>query len=147
MAYSRDVADAICAAIADGQSLREICSQEKMPDKATVFRWLEANEAFRDQYARAREIQADTLFDEILEISDNSKNDWMERRGQDDAGWQANGEHIQRARLRVDARKWMAGKLRPKVYGEKLDLNHTGTVRVDSVEMTFVRPDADTADR
>jgi hypothetical protein len=87
-----------------------------------VFRWLASSEKLRDQYARAREAQADTLFDEILDIADDARNDWMVRRGQDDAGWQANSEHIQRSRLRLDARKWMAGKLQPKKYGEKLEL-------------------------
>lgn len=119
MSFSQKTADAICERIADGESLRTICGDEGMPNKATVFRWLAANDAFRDQYARAREAQADTLFDDILEIADDARNDWMERNGDDDSGWQVNGEHIQRSRLRMDARKWMAGKLRPKVYGDK----------------------------
>lgn len=125
MAYSQDTADTICARIAGGESLRAICEGEGMPDKATVFRWLadDANTAFRDQYARAREMQADTLFDDILEISDDARNDWMERNGDDAEGYELKGEHIQRSRLRVDARKWMAGKLRPKVYGDKVDLS------------------------
>jgi len=79
-----------------------------MPNRATVFRWLGANVEFCDQYARARESQADALFDEILGISDNTQED----------------ADVQRDRLRVDARKWMAGKLRPKAYGEKVDLTH-----------------------
>ncbi len=33
-------------------------------------------------------------------------------------------EHIQRSRLRVDARKWLMSKMAPKKYGEKLQ--HTG---------------------
>lgn len=120
VAFSQEVFDAICERIADGESLRAICEDEDMPNKATVMRWLAADKSLSDQYARAREAQADTLFEEILDIADDARNDWMERRGQDDAGWQANGEHIQRARLRVEARKWMAGKLRPKVYGDKV---------------------------
>ena len=94
-----------------------------MPSKTTVFRWLSAFPDFRDQYARAREIQADTLFDDILDIADDARNDWMERRGEDDAGWQVNGENIRRSQVRIEARKWMAGKLRPKVYGDKLDID------------------------
>ena len=118
--YSDEMADAICERLADGESLRSICRDEGMPDKATVFRWLAANEVFRDQYARAREAQADALFDDVLEIADDARNDWMVRNGDDDLGWQMNGEHIQRSRVRIDARKWMAGKLRPKVYGDKI---------------------------
>ena len=101
--FTQALADEICERIADGQSLRAICSEPGKPDKSTVFRWLGQNEAFRDQYARARESQADTLFDDILDIVDQS-------------------DDPQIARLRMDARKWMAGKLRPKVYGDKVEL-------------------------
>lgn len=121
--YSEKVADRILEQIADGISLRSICAQEDMPNRATVFRWLAANNEFRDQYTRAREAQADTLFDEILDIADNAANDWMERDGEDDRGWTINGDHIQRSKLRIEARKWMAGKLRPKKYGDKLELS------------------------
>lgn len=124
--YSEAIADAICERIADGQSLRSICDLEDMPNKATVFRWLNVNEAFRDQYARAREAQADTIFDEILDIADDGHNDWMLRKFGDDERWVENGEALRRSVLRVDARKWMAGKLRPKKYGEKITQEVTG---------------------
>lgn len=129
--FSDDLADQICEGIADGRSLRSICNDVGMPNKATVFRWLAGNEAFRDRYARARDAQADAIFDEILDIADDASNDWMERRGEEDSGWVVNGEHVQRSRIRIDARKWMAGKLRPKVYGDKLDVEHTGGVTVN----------------
>jgi hypothetical protein len=92
-----------------------------MPAPSTVYLWLAKYPEFSDQYARAREAQADAIFDDILDIADDATNDWMERNVDDDegVGWKLNGEHIQRSRLRVDARKWMAGKLRPKKYGEK----------------------------
>lgn len=128
--FTPEVAGAICELLSEGSSLRSICDADDMPSMSTVFRWLAASEEFREQYARARELQADTLFDEILEIADDARNDWMERRGEEDAGWVANGEHIQRSRLRLDARKWMAGKLRPKKYGDKVDHEHTGNVGV-----------------
>lgn len=130
--FSQAVADAICVQIAEGKSLRDICEADGMPSRSAVFRWLAdpEREAFRNQYAQAREDQADTIFEEILTIADDARNDWMERRGEEDAGWQANGEHIQRSRLRVDARKWMAGKLRPKVYGDKITQEHTGGLTI-----------------
>lgn len=128
--FSQEVFDAICDRIAQGESLRSICADDGMPSQTAVFKWLASDKASEtggalvEQYARAREAQADRLFDDILEIADDARNDWMYRRGDDDAGWQVNGEHIQRSRLRIDARKWMAGKLRPKVYGEKVSLEH-----------------------
>jgi hypothetical protein len=98
-----------------------------MPSHTAVFDWLEKYPDMLYKYARARESQADVLFDEILEIVDDATNDWMERRDDDQkAIYVLNGEHVQRSRLRVDARKWMAGKLRPKVYGEKIIQEHTG---------------------
>lgn len=121
--YADEVALQICERLANGESLKAICEDEGMPARSTVFKWLAENKPFSDMYARAREEQADAIFDEIIEIADDGRNDWMERRGEEDAGWVTNGENIQRAKLRIDARKWMAGKLRPKKYGEKLELS------------------------
>lgn len=124
--YNQDLSDKICERIADGESLRTICSDDDMPNKATVFRWLAKFPAFSDQYARARDTQAETIVDEILNIADDGTNDWMERRNGDgeNIGWQENGEALRRSVLRIDARKWMAGKLKPKKYGDKVQ--HTG---------------------
>ena len=127
--YTDAIADTICERLADGESLRSICSEDEMPDKSTVMRWLNKHEAFCDQYARAREVQADSLFDEILDIADDGSNDWMERKDADDAniGWRENGEALRRSALRVDARKWMAGKLQPKKYSDKFQFDGSVT--------------------
>jgi hypothetical protein len=95
-----------------------------MPCTTTVCKWLNDFPEFAAQYARAREAQADAIFDEILDIADDGSNDWMERRREDGSVDEVfNHEHVTRSKLRIDARKWMAGKLRPKVYGDKLDLS------------------------
>jgi len=125
--YTTEIADAICERLADGESLRSICLDPEMPSQPTVFRWLAANEEFRKQYAIAREAQADSLFDEMLDIADDASRDT--RKGKD-GDEQPNTEWITRSRLRVETRKWMAGKLRPKVYGDKLDVEHSGGVTV-----------------
>jgi len=117
--YSQEAVSAILERLADGESLRAICADDGMPSKSSVFKWLSQNKEFADQYARAREVQADVLFDEILEIADNGLNDTY----QDENGnVRTDQDVIARSRLRVDSRKWMAGKLRPKVYGDKLAL-------------------------
>lgn len=115
-----------------GESVRTICADEGMPAASTVFLWLQADAAFSEQYARAREAQADALFDEILDIADDGSNDWMERKNADgqNIGWQENGEALRRSTLRVDARKWMAARLQPKKYGDKVTQEHTGGVAV-----------------
>lgn len=130
--FTQDKADAICERIADGQSLRTICADEGMPSTSTVCKWLAEQPSFSEQYARARELQADALFDEILEIADDGSNDWMERKNADNQsiGWRENGEALRRSALRVDARKWMAGKLKPKKYGDKLELEHGGSLQL-----------------
>ncbi len=92
--FSQELADAICESLIEGKSLRTICRNEAMPAAGTVCRWLSQDEKFREQYARAREAQADTLADEALEIADDGTNDWMERKnGEGDCiGWQLNEE-------------------------------------------------------
>lgn len=128
--FTQEMADKICEQIADGKSLRSICDADDMPGKATVFVWLGKHETFQDQYARAREAQADSYVDDIMDIADDGRNDWMERRNSDGeaVGWQENGEALRRSQLRIDARKWAAAKLRPKKYGEKIELEHGGQV-------------------
>ncbi len=139
MAYSSEEITAlkatICDRIANGESLRQIADDEGMPAASTVFVWLSQDPTFSEQYARAREAQADAIFDEILLIADDGRNDWVERKDQEDAnmGWRENGEALRRSQLRIDARKWMAGKLRPKKYGDKLELEHGVTDGVGSL--------------
>lgn len=114
--FSQKLADVICERLIEGESLRRICLDDKMPNAGTVCRWLGENEAFREQYALAREAQADTLADEILDIADDGSNDYM---GDDE---KYNGDAVQRSKLRVDARKWVAAKLKPKKYGDRIDV-------------------------
>ena len=139
--YTKETADLICERIANGESLRTICDDADMPDKATVFRWLKVETDFCDQYARAREAQADAIFDDILSIADDGRNDWMERKNSDGEciGWNENGEALRRSQLRIEARKWMAGKLKPKKYGEKLDLNVSGSLETVSEDQLNAR--------
>ena len=114
--YNNEIADKICGLLIEGMSLREICRQEGFPAIGTVTRWLVKHKEFQVQYAYAREAQADTLADEILDIADNAKNDWMIRDGKK----VENQESIRRTQIRIDSRKWLAGKMRPKKYGEKI---------------------------
>lgn len=105
--YSEETAYKICEQLADGMSLRKICAQDGMPDKTTVRRWLQQQDGFRTQYAQAREDQADHWADEIIDIADEA-------------------EDAALAKVRVDARKWVACKLKPKAYGDKVLNEHTG---------------------
>ncbi|MBH9645062.1 terminase small subunit-like protein [Burkholderia vietnamiensis] len=119
--FTQELADTICEHLVSGLSLRQIEAIEGMPSKTTILRWLADDRftSFRDQYARARDMQAEGMADEILEIADDGRNDWMEiqNRDGDNIGWKVNGEAVQRSRLRIDARKWLLSKLLPKKYG------------------------------
>ena len=108
-------------------TLREVCREESMPHESTVRGWvLKDREGFLAQYTQAREIGYHCMADELLEIADNGSNDWMDRQDKDNAGYDLNGEHVQRSRLRLDTRKWMLSKALPKIYGDKVALEHTG---------------------
>ncbi len=85
---------------------------------------------FAEQYTRAREAQADFLAEDTIEIADNATNDWMATNDPENPGYTLNGEHVQRSRLRVDARKWFASKVAPKKYGEKIGLEHSGEINL-----------------
>lgn len=107
--YVKEVADDVCQLIEQGESLRKICERPGMPNQRTIFRWLNENDEFCQQYARARENQADFLLEEMLEISDL-----------------ATPEDVSVAKLRVDARKWYITKVAPKKYGDKVTQEITG---------------------
>lgn len=141
-AFTNELGEAICSAIADGMSLRAVLARPGMPSKSMVMRWLadERYIEFRDQYACAREDQADKLADEILQIADDGSNDtFLDANG----NVKVNYDVIARARLQIDARKWLASKLAPKKYGdvgrrENSGVN-SGNIQVKST-VTFVNP-------
>ncbi len=126
--YTEALAANICRRLAEGETLRAICRDPAMPDKAIILRWLADKKKadFRDQYAHAREMQADALFDEALEIADDVSGDWSTDK---DGKKVLDHENIQPSRLRVDTRKWAAGKMAPKKYGDKLDLGGSIGIR------------------
>lgn len=109
--------------IVGGESLRSICRDDDYPAIGTFLRWVSADKALREQYDMAMQLRAEKHMEELIDIADNASNDWMEANGQDSEGYRLNGEHIQRSRLRIDARKWVASKLLPR-FAEKVDLNH-----------------------
>jgi hypothetical protein len=137
--YSPDVTALICERLGLGESLREICRDEAMPDKSTVMRWLARHHEFRDQYACAREAQADYYAEEIIEIADDGSNDWMERKRGEETIEVENHEVIGRSRLRVDTRKWLMARMAPKKYGDKLDIDQKTTHEVGNSVADLMR--------
>lgn len=145
--YTPELAAEICERLAEGQSMRTVCRDDGMPSARTLFTWMQRYPEFLQQYARAKEESADALSDEILEISDDGRNDWMEKNGgRDDEGnvrentYVLNGEHVQRSRLRIDTRKWLASKLKPKKYGDKVEHEHSGRITLESLVAGSLEP-------
>ena len=122
--FRQEVADAICAAIASGASLRKAAHEQGVA-APTVIDWVNARPDFSEQYARAREKGYALLADEIIEISDDSSSDVVET----EHGQKTDAEVVARSRLRVDSRKWILSKMLPKVYGEKITTDITGKLQ------------------
>ena len=116
--YSDKLAIEICTQIAHGVPLTKICKQEGMPVLSSVYLWLSQNKNFSDMYTKAREDQADTLADEIQAIADQMPMEKTDKEG----NTSFDSAYIQWMRLRVDARKWVAAKLKPKKYGDRVEL-------------------------
>ena len=121
--YSVPLGKAICKMLSEGMSLRAICRRPRMPHERTVRGWaLDPKHPFSPQYDRARLIAYHGLGDELLEIADDSSNDWAERQNRDGSTNSViDHDNIARARLRIDARKWFLAKMLPKIYGDKLE--------------------------
>lgn len=118
--YNDKLAEEICQRLMQGESLRQICAGDEPPAvRRTILYWLANKQEFRQLYAAAREIQADLLAEEILAIADHNEEDWLKKlkRGSIDEQLVFNTEHVQRAKLRIDARKWLIARLAPKKYG------------------------------
>ena len=129
--YSQELAERICARIMDGESLRKICKDSDMPNRSTVNRWLASADhvEFCTQYTHAREVQADFYADEIIDLADDSSRDAIQHSGA-----------IERSKIQIDARKWVASKLKPKKYGSFKSIELNGQLenkQADLSHLTF----------
>lgn len=145
--YKEETAITICTRLAAGEPLVKICREEELPHVSTVYRWLAANDSFRDMYARAREDQADTLADQIIDIADEDPAVVFEDKatvgGEEVDIVRIDSAAVQHQRLRVEARKWIAAKLKPRKYGEKIELSgDKDNPIIQRVERVIVEPKA-----
>jgi len=111
-AYTKELGERICNALENSpRGIRFICENTPgFPEDQTIRAWLRVNKfpEFTVNYARARQAQADYLADEIVDVAYNSKADLSGR--------------VEQPKLLIDTLKWRAGKLKPKVYGDKPEL-------------------------
>jgi hypothetical protein len=108
--FTPALAERILAGLAEGRSLRAVAAEPGMPGRATILRWVATDRDFRDQYARAREICLECWADDIVGIADAVEADLVA---------------IARARLQIDARKWMLARLLPRKYGDRVQQDTT----------------------
>lgn len=113
--YTEALVNEFLTRVEDGESIRKICESDNMPTRETIRVWLRDKPEFSVQYAHAREESADKLAEEIVDIADAKEGD----------------PHTKR--VRIDARKWVAAKMKPKKYGDKLDMNLSGGLKIDSM--------------
>ena len=104
----------ICEQMSLGKSLSTAIKAEGMPSYHAVMLMVKNNPEFRTMYEKAIESRADRLAEEILELADEPMPDGLE--GSQASAW------VQQKRMQVDARKWVASKLKPKVYGDRIDV-------------------------
>lgn len=127
--YTPELGEMICAEIIDGKSVRTICKMEGMPSKYTVMNWLRRYPEFKKLYDIACAERAEAYAEEIVDIADDGTNDWAERQLENGNTITVfDHEHVQRSKLRVEARKWICAKMKPKKFGDKLELEHTGSL-------------------
>ena len=116
--YTEEMGNLICDKLTEGVSLRKLCMQPEFPTASTVYVWLDRFPDFAEKYARAREAATEDMLEDILQIADDDKIDPNDKR------------------VRIDTRKWVMGRLKPKKYGDKQTVdvgNKDGeTLKVDS---------------
>lgn len=116
-AWDKVTFDDICKRICEGESLNSICKEKGMPSKGVFLGWTNDDKDLADQYARSMEQRAELYAEDIIRIADDESLD------------------INRARLMVDSRKWVACKLKPRRYGDKIDLsNQDGTLNQSNID-------------
>ena len=119
--YSKDLADRICVRLALGESIRSICKDDDMPAQAQIYAWLNRHPDFQEQYTRAREEQAESHADEIVDIADETPALLKVRDKEGNiVDIKLDSAYIAWQKQRIDSRKWNASKQRPKKYGDRV---------------------------
>ncbi len=106
----------VLEAIANGASLTSALNKvTPSPSYAWAKLQLRNDHDLKVAYQQAVEDRADRLAEELMELADSPMPKGLD--GPSKSAW------VQQLRLRVDVRKWAASKLKPKTYGERLDLS------------------------
>ena len=128
MKRTPEIEDEICQRLSEGEPLRSICRDAHMPVWSSVYAWINNDEGFAKRIAHARELGFDAIAEGCFDIADDGRNDWMAKLDKDGVptGYQINGDHVQRSKLRVWTRLQLLAKWCPKKYGERTAMELTG---------------------
>jgi hypothetical protein len=138
--YTAELAGELCSYLAQGMSLRKACAKKGMPGITTVFMWLSLSNGelwrddFREQYARAKQEAADMMAEEILDIANKPTKGKVviTKTSKDKDGNEVTTTEVREddmlghRRLQIDTRKFLMAKMKPKIYGDKMDLTTDG---------------------
>lgn len=118
--YTKELGDNVCEGIANGWSIRSVCDKEDMPALTTVFKWIREIPEFTQQYAKATEERSEAHNESLLEMGDEA----IEKAQNVDP--KASGAVVQAYKLKADNFKWSMSKMKPKKYGDKVDVTSAG---------------------
>ena len=118
--YTKELGDSVCESISNGWSIRTVCTEETMPGLTTVFKWIREIPEFAQQYAQACEERTEAHSEALLEMGEEA----IEKAQEVDP--KASGAVVQAYKLKADNLKWSMSKMKPKKYGDRLDLTSLG---------------------
>jgi hypothetical protein len=131
--YTPDIVDRICEAIVEGESVKSIGKREDMPTATCIMNWLNRHPEFVDQYARACEVRTLIYAREALDIADTVLHAEKVKTLPDGSIERISGDAVERSKLMVETRLKLMSALNPKRFGQKVDVNHTGQITLESL--------------
>lgn len=126
--------------IDEGMAVRNILKEKWAPSTSTFFQWLEEDEIKSKRYARACEIKAEVLFEEMIHIAfttEEGETMKMVQKGNKKEMEKTKGDMLGHRKLKVDTLKWAISKMLPKKYGDKLDLTSDGEKVTGSIPLVL----------
>jgi len=127
--YTPELADAIVEWIAEGKTLRDFCRQDGMPSFKTVYNWLDAHEDFATRFARSRDDGADVIAQECLAIADTPLEGAETKVDADGKVIEIKrSDMLGHRKLQIDTRLKLLAKWNPKKYGDKIGVDHSGSI-------------------
>jgi hypothetical protein len=138
--FCEELAEEICERLSEGEPLRHICREEGMPTWKTIYRWMEQNAELSTRIALARELGEVAIGEQCMEIADDEQHDWVMSK----KSAITNEVAVSRAKLRVWTRLQLLAKWNPKKWGDRQHLEHSGSLSLEQLVTTSMKPPDET---